>query len=98
MLPIGTTPDWDAMDISVPPPALRLPGVSMAGFSQRVPAPVDISMVVHPSVTLLFDLSEGDGIAYDARGRVGHGRAVVVGLLPGGFRAGGRVGACLQIR
>ncbi|MEB8342544.1 helix-turn-helix domain-containing protein [Streptomyces endophyticus] len=69
----------------------------MAGFSQRVPAPMDISMVAHPSVTLLIDLSEGDGIVYDAHGGTGLG-SVVIGLLPGELRASGRVGTCLQIR
>lgn len=70
----------------------------MAGFSQRVPAVVDITMVAHPSVTLLFDLSEGGGLVYDARGRRERGN-VVIGLLPGELRAvGWGVGECLQIR
>ncbi|MGD6742296.1 helix-turn-helix domain-containing protein [Streptomyces sp. BH106] len=94
---IGAPPDWDAMDISVPSPALRLPGVGMAGFSQRVPAPMGISMVAHPSVTLLIDLSDGDGFVYDNHGRTGRGSAVI-GLLPGELRASGRFGTCLQIR
>ncbi|GAA2304560.1 helix-turn-helix domain-containing protein [Streptomyces kunmingensis] len=90
-------PDWASVDIAVPRPARHLPGVSMAGFRQRAPVPMDIAMVAHPSVTLLFDLSDGDGLVYDARGRQERGSAVV-GLLPGELRAGGRVGACLQIR
>ncbi len=71
----------------------------MAGFRQRVPAPVvDIAMVVHPSVTLLIDLSEGEGLVYDTHGRHERG-SVVVGLLPGDLRATGRgTGECLQIR
>ncbi|TMU99278.1 helix-turn-helix domain-containing protein [Streptomyces sp. DASNCL29] len=93
----GTPFDWAAVDVAVPRPSDRLPGVSMAGFRQRVPAPVDIAMVAHPSVTLLVDLSEGDGLVYDAHGRSGRG-SVVVGLHPGELRAGGRVGECLQIR
>ncbi|WP_328631710.1 helix-turn-helix domain-containing protein [Streptomyces sp. NBC_00356] len=100
MLPTGAPPDWNAMDISVPPPALRLPGISMAGFSQRVPgmpAPMNISMVAHPSVTLLIDLSDEDDIVYDSQGRTGRGSAVI-GLLPGELRTSGRVGTCLQIR
>lgn len=90
-------PDWGSVTIAVPRPAQRLPGVSMAGFHQRVPAPLDIAMVAHPSVTLLLDLSDGDGIVYDARGHRERGSAVI-GLLPGELRAAGRVGACLQIR
>ena len=70
----------------------------MAGFSHRAPVPVNIAMVVHPSVTLLFDLSEGQGIVYNSQGRRERG-SVVVGLLPGDLRATGpRVGECLQIR
>ncbi|MER5258083.1 helix-turn-helix domain-containing protein [Streptomyces sp. NPDC002855] len=93
-----TTPlDWALFDIAVPRPSDRLPGVSMAGFRYRVPTPTDISMVAHPSVTLVFDLSEGTGLVYDAQGRPGRG-SVVVGLLPGQVRAGVRTGECLQIR
>ena len=71
----------------------------MAGFSQRVCAPVDIAMVAHPSVTLMVDLSDGQGVVvYDACGRHERG-SVVVGLLPGDLRAAGwGVGECLQIR
>ncbi|AVT28364.1 AraC family transcriptional regulator [Plantactinospora sp. BC1] len=69
----------------------------MAGFRHHTPAAVDIAMVAHPSVTLIVDLSEGEGLGYHAPGRHGHG-SVVVGLLPGAFRAAGRRGECLQIR
>ncbi|MDW5324360.1 hypothetical protein [Plantactinospora sp. KLBMP9567] len=69
----------------------------MAGFRHRAPALVDIAMVAHPSVTLLFDLSEGEGLVCDTHGRHERG-SVVVGLLPGDLRAAGRRGDCLQIR
>ncbi|SDU00627.1 Helix-turn-helix domain-containing protein [Amycolatopsis keratiniphila] len=85
------------MDIAVPRRSNRLPGVSMAGFRQRFPAPVDIAMVAHPMVTVLIDLSEGEGIVSESRGRRERG-SVVIGLMPGELRAGGRVGECLQIR
>lgn len=91
------TVDWTLFDVAVPRPSRRLPGISMAGFRQRVPAPVDITMVAHPSVTLLIDLSDREGIVYDVHGRQRRG-SVVVGLLPGELRAGGRRGECLQIR
>lgn len=85
------------MDIAVPRRSGR-PGISMAGFRQRAPALVDIAMVAHPSVTLIIDLSEGEGLVYDTQGRHERG-SVVIGLLPGGLRAtGGGVGECLQIR
>ena len=69
----------------------------MAGFRVRAPVPVDIAMVAHPSVTLLVDLSEGEGLVCDADGRRERG-SVVVGLAPGELRAGGIAGECLQIR
>ncbi|OUC96747.1 AraC family transcriptional regulator [Streptosporangium minutum] len=87
------------MDVAVPRPSARLPGISMAGFSQRVAAPrVDIAMVAHPAVTLLIDLSEGEGVVYHTDGRHERG-SVVIGLLPGDLRATSRgVGRFLQIR
>jgi AraC-like DNA-binding protein len=70
----------------------------MAGFRTRVPTLVDIAMVAHPSVTVLVDLSEGEGLVYDIRGRHERG-SVIIGLLPGDLRATGQgVGECLQIR
>ncbi|MFI7644748.1 helix-turn-helix domain-containing protein [Micromonospora sp. NPDC049460] len=98
MLSTGTQPDWASLEVAVPRLSGRLPGISMAGFRQRVPTPVDIAMVAHPSVTLLVDLSEGEGLVYDTPGRHERG-SVVIGLLPGDLRATGRgVGECLQIR
>ncbi|RYJ21804.1 hypothetical protein CU044_6188 [Streptomyces sp. L-9-10] len=72
----------------------------MAGFGQRAPALADIAMVAHPSVTLLVDLSEGNGLVYDVHGRRERG-SVVVGLIPGDLRVSGRTAEgdqCLQIR
>jgi len=69
----------------------------MAGFRPRVPTHIDIAMVPHPSITVVVDLSEGEGIRYDLRGRHAHG-SVVAGLLPGDLRAAGWEGECLQIR
>ncbi|MFB9706647.1 MULTISPECIES: helix-turn-helix domain-containing protein [Streptosporangium] len=98
MLPTGTSPDQAWVDVAIPRPPVGLPGVSMAGFRHRAPASVDIAMVAYPSVTLLVDLSEGEGVAYETHGRHEHG-SVVVGLLPGDLRMTGRgVGELLQIR
>ncbi|BEL08334.1 helix-turn-helix domain-containing protein [Actinoplanes sichuanensis] len=87
---------WSEVDIAVP--RFRLPGVSMAGFRQRSPALWDVTMVAHPSVTLLIDLSGGDGAGYDTPDGRRHG-SVAAGLLPGRIHASGwaRV-ECLQIR
>lgn len=93
-----TSFDWASVEVAVPRRSVRLPGVSMAGFRQRVSATVDIAMVAHPSVTLIFDLSEDGSIVYDSGGRSRQG-SLVAGLLPGPLRAGGwRRGECLQIR
>ncbi|MDV9188522.1 helix-turn-helix domain-containing protein [Streptomyces sp. SR27] len=97
MLPTGAPLDWSLVDIAVPRPSGRLPGISMAGFSHRAPESVDIAMVAHPSVTVLIDLSGGEGLVHRTHGREVLGSAVV-GLLPGGLRAGGRASECLQIR
>jgi AraC-like DNA-binding protein len=89
---------WSDVEVAIPRPSCRLPGISMAGFRQRAAVRWDIAMVAHPSVTLLVDLSEGDGAAYEAHGRHARG-SVVVGLLPGDFRAAARARVeCLQIR
>ncbi|MGK5553501.1 helix-turn-helix domain-containing protein [Actinomadura kijaniata] len=98
MLPAGMPSDQAWVDIAVPRPPVRLPGVSMAGFRHRAPASVDISMVAYPSVTLLIDLGEGEGVVYQTHGRHERG-SVVAGLLPGDLRATGRgAGELLQIR
>jgi AraC-like DNA-binding protein len=99
VLSTATPPDWtwSDVDVAVPRPSGQLPGISMAGFRQRVPALVDIAMIAHPSVTLIVDLSGAGGIVYDAHGRHQRG-SFVAGLLPGQLRAGGWMGECLQIR
>ena len=99
MLSTATPPGWtwSDVDVAVPRPSVQLPGISMAGFRQRVPALVTIAMIAHPSVTLIVDLSEAGGIVYDAHGRHQRG-SFVAGLLPGQLRAGGQRGECLQIR
>lgn len=93
-----SAPDWAGVDVAVPRPSARLPGVSMAGFRRSAPAPrTDIAMVVHPSVTLLIDLGDRDRLTYDTRGRRERG-SVVIGLLPGELRARCQGVECLQIR
>ncbi|WP_307793359.1 helix-turn-helix domain-containing protein [Amycolatopsis sp. MtRt-6] len=89
---------WADVDVAVPRPELRLPGVAMAGFRARGNAgTAGIAMVAHPAVTLFLDLSETGGIVRDADGTSGRG-SFVAGLLPGRLRTGGHEGVCLQIR
>ncbi|WP_370966040.1 helix-turn-helix domain-containing protein [Amycolatopsis sp. cg9] len=95
MLPTGWK--WADVEVAVPRPGTRLPGVTMAGFRQRIRGDVGITMVAHPSVTLFLDLSETGGIVREAGGTRRCG-SFVAGLLPGPLRTGGHEGACLQIR
>lgn len=69
----------------------------MAGFRYHDVAPVDITMIPHPSVTVLLDLSE-NGVVYDVLGRPVTGNAIV-GLRAGTLRiTGAGTGDVLQIR
>lgn len=89
---------WSEVDVALPRPPHRLPGIRMAGFGQRACVPWGMAMVPHPSVTLLLDLSEGDGAVYHLPGRDRRG-SIVVGLIPGDLRATGPTRVdCLQIR
>jgi AraC-like DNA-binding protein len=88
--------DWNQVDIAVPS-RVPNPGIQMAGFHHRDVAPVDIAMIPHPSVMLLFDLSD-NGVAYDVMGNPVTGNAVV-GLSPGAIRVtGSGTGDVLQVR
>jgi AraC-like DNA-binding protein len=98
VLSTATPHDWAPVEIAVPDPSCRLPGISMAGFRQREPALVDLAMVAHPSVTLLLDLSEADTLGYDGQAGCERG-SVIIGLMPGDLRVtGSGIGDCLQIR
>ncbi len=98
MLPGGTPIDWASVEVAVPRPSGRLPGIAMAGFSRAVSGPpMDIAMVPYPSVTLFIDLSDGDSLVSDSHGRRMYG-SCAVGLLPGELRAAGRRLEVLQIR
>ncbi|MFI0352565.1 helix-turn-helix domain-containing protein [Actinomadura sp. 9N407] len=98
MLSAETPFDWAGVEVAVPRSMGGPPGISMAGFRHRDSGRVDITMVAHPSVTLLIDLTDGEGITHDGPGRRERG-SVVVGLLPGDLRTTGQgTGECLQIR
>ena len=69
----------------------------MAGFRYHDVAPVDIAMIPHPSVTLLFDLSD-NGVTYDVSGNPVTGNAIV-GLSPDALRvASSGASEVLQVR
>ncbi|MEU4692417.1 helix-turn-helix domain-containing protein [Actinoplanes sp. NPDC023714] len=89
--------DWAWVDVAVPHPSQTCPGIRMAGFHQRADTLVDITMVAHPAVTVIIDLTGGGGFRLDHAGRRQTGSAVI-GLAPRDLRASGGVGECLQIR
>jgi hypothetical protein len=83
-------------DIAIPSRPGRLPGVSMAGFSDRGKDLIDLQVVPYPAATLVIDL--GNGLLVDhARGQGKRG-SLAAGLAPGSIRVHGRDIECLQIR
>lgn len=89
-------PSWD---IAVPSEPSRLPGVLMAGFSDRANDLAEVALVPHPAVTVLFDLGDNPLVVEDSAGRRQRAR-IVAGLAPGGVRGRGLAGSmeCLQVR
>jgi len=79
------------LDIATPSRAVRLPGVSMAGFSVRTADLFDLSVVPYPAVTIFIDFGNGL-LVDDATGRQQQG-SIVAGLAPGSVRAHGADGA-----
>lgn len=90
------TPSWD---IAVPARPCRLAGVAMAGFSDRVNDLVEVALVPHPTVTVVFDLGDLSFVVEDGSGRQQRD-SVVAGLAPSGARGRGLAGRfeCLQVR
>ncbi|MCK2219469.1 helix-turn-helix domain-containing protein [Actinomadura sp. ATCC 31491] len=97
-MPVAASWDWARVEVAVPGAGVRLPGVAMAGFRQRVASAAELAMVAHPSVTVLVDLSDDGAVVFESGGRRVRGSAVI-GLLPGQVRAAGPgTGDCLQVR
>lgn len=70
----------------------------MAGFSDRATELVDLPVVPHPAVMVLFNLGDASIIVDDGRGQQQRDR-VVAGLAPIGVRGrSGRGFECLQVR
>lgn len=88
-----------AWDIAVPLRPSRLVGVTMAGFSDRANSLVDVEVVPHPTVMMVFDLGDGAMVVEDGNGQKQQGR-VVAGLAPKRVRGQGQAGSftCLQVR
>ncbi|MDR0343652.1 MAG: helix-turn-helix domain-containing protein, partial [Nocardiopsaceae bacterium] len=89
-------PPWD---IAVPSRPGRLPGVTMAGFSDEANDLTDVEMIPHPAVTVIFNLGDGPLVVDDGSGHQQRER-VVAGLAPDRARGRGLAGSfeCLQVR
>jgi AraC-like DNA-binding protein len=93
----STGPRRDAI-LEVMPPARpsRLTGISMAGFRDGGPGPLDMRMIPHPAVTLALDLSPGTLSVDDATGR--RRGSLVAGLAFGDLWVRGRGIEAVQVR
>ncbi|MET8869875.1 helix-turn-helix domain-containing protein [Nonomuraea sp. NPDC004580] len=89
-------PRWD---ITVPARPGRLPGVTMAGFSDQAGEYHELALVPHPAVTVLIELGEPSFVIEDDHG-ARQSERVVAGLAPKGIKGRGltRKTACLQVR
>jgi AraC-like DNA-binding protein len=97
MPPVESAGDAAAVwDIATPSRPGRLPGVSMAGFSDRAKDLIDLQAVPYPAATLVIDL--GPGLVVDHASGQGKRGSLAAGLAPGSVRVHGRDIECLQIR
>jgi AraC-like DNA-binding protein len=89
-------PTWD---ITVPARPARVRGLTMAAFSDHADEVVDVDLVPHPAVMVVFDLGDEPFAVDHAGGRQQRG-SIVAGLAPEGVRGRGLTGsfACLQVR
>jgi AraC-like DNA-binding protein len=88
-------PQWDITVPSRP----TLAGVTMAGFSDRANDLVDVEVIPHPAVMVVFDLGDTPIVVDDGSGQEQQRERVVAGLAPRGVRGqGGRSFECLQVR
>ncbi|HET6686968.1 MAG TPA: helix-turn-helix domain-containing protein [Jiangellaceae bacterium] len=83
-------------DITTPSQPRRVPGLSMAGFRDRIGSAVDLRVVPFPAVTVAIDLSDGLVIE-TATGRHPGGN-LVVGVAPDDVRVGAPGVEALQLR
>jgi AraC-like DNA-binding protein len=71
----------------------------MAGFSGRANDLLDVEVIPHPAVMVLFDLGDAPITVEDSSGQQQHWERVVAGLAPSGARGkGGSSFECLQVR
>ncbi|MFH9426243.1 helix-turn-helix domain-containing protein [Streptomyces sp. NPDC017529] len=82
--------------IARPPWPSRTAGVSLAGFGDRSPGPVDLPVIPHPAVTLIVECGGGPLVVSDATGRQQRG-SFVAGLAPGAVRMRGENVTCVEV-
>jgi AraC-like DNA-binding protein len=91
-------PDVPSWDIAVPLQPGRLAGVTMAGFCDGSNDVLDVQVIPHPAVMMIFDLGDTPIYLDNACGRQQWDRAVV-GLAPSAARGlGGSRFELLQVR
>lgn len=79
-----------------PPWRGRTGGISLVGFRDRGTGPVDLPVIPHPALTLVFEFGDGPLIVGDAVGRQQHG-GLVAGLASGAVRMRGENVACVEV-
>lgn len=84
------------VEVAVPLPSRRVPGVSMAGFRGRADESVELRMVPYPALTVFIDF--GDTLLVDDVSGDRKRGSIVVGLAPGSVRGVARDADCLQVR
>jgi len=93
----GPTLDATAIwDITTPSQPGRVPGLSMAGFRDRVASAIDLRVIPFPAVTVAVDLS--DGLVIETATGRHQGGNLVVGVAPNDVRVGGQGVEALQLR
>jgi AraC-like DNA-binding protein len=71
----------------------------MAGFSGRANDLVEVKVIPHPAVMVIFDLGDTPMVVEDGSGQEQQWGRVVAGLAPSGVRGrGSRSFECLQVR
>ncbi|MEV5279485.1 helix-turn-helix domain-containing protein [Streptomyces sp. NPDC052811] len=90
----GNVASWE---IAMPSRPSRTAGVSLAGFRDRGPAPVDLPVIPHPAVTLLVEVGDSSLVVGNATGRQQCG-SFVAGLTPRAVRMRGESVTCVEVR
>ncbi|OQS15032.1 AraC family transcriptional regulator [Nocardia donostiensis] len=93
-LGLRATTAWHIARPAPPGPVAR---VSMAGFRDRCTDPIELPVVPHPSVTLVFECGGGTLVVRDATGRR-HRGSLVAGLAPSAVRMQGQNIDCVEVR